>query len=125
AEHGPLAITHLVGGAEDGAVAAEDEGQVDILLVQGVLLAQIEDSNLAVFLEEGQETLGLFLDAGAVDIAQDENAHRRVPRRPLRGAPHSAVISDRRWASSGLILGTMECCNSRPTRCKPWALGAL
>ena len=75
AEDGRLAVAHLAGGAEDGAVAAEDEGEVGGQAGQVAFLAAGQEDDFGVLAQERQQALGLLGDAGAMAVAQDEDTH--------------------------------------------------
>ena len=75
AEDRRLAIAHLPGGAEDGAVAAEDEGQVGGQAARSLSWSEIEQDDFGVLAEERQQALRLLGDAGTMAVAEDEDAH--------------------------------------------------
>src|SRR5208283_3651259 len=79
AEYRSLPVPHLPPGAEDGTVAAEDEGDVGRHLAEVALLAQVDGYDLAVLLEKRQQPVGFFSDPRTSCVAQDENAHDRFP----------------------------------------------
>ena len=76
AEDGRLVIAHLAGGAEDGAVAAEDEGEVGGQGGQVGFLAEVVEDDFGVFAQQRQQAFGLLGDAGPMAIAEDEDTHR-------------------------------------------------
>ena len=84
AEDGRLLIAHLPGGAQDGAVAAEDEGKVGGQTGEIGLLMQVAEDDVGVFAQKRREAFGLFGDAGTMCVAEDEDTHRLAFPRPIR-----------------------------------------
>src|SRR5262249_42929101 len=75
AQHGYLAIAHLSRCPQNGPVAAQNERQIGCQRAQVFFLLQIEGTNLRMLADQGKETLRFFDHAGAVSIAEYENAH--------------------------------------------------
>ena len=100
AEDGRLAVAHLAGGAEDGAVAAEDEREVGGQAGQVGFLAEVVEDDFGVFAQQRQQAFGLLGDAGTMAIAEDEDAHSRslpdegVKRSTIRAACSCTTAQD-------------------------------
>jgi hypothetical protein len=83
AENGNLTVTHLPGRAENGAVAAEDEGEIGAReRRQVLLLAQIDQQHLGLFAQERQPALDLRDHAWPFCVSEHVNLHRVNPRSP-------------------------------------------
>src|SRR6516225_1563359 len=98
AENRPLVVAHLPGGAENGAVAAQDNGQICRHGAEVALLQEIDNGNGAVAFEKGNELVRFFPDPRFVGIAQYEDAawHRSSPgafgaERAFAGAAHGSA----------------------------------
>ena len=103
AEDGRLAITHLAGGAEDGAVAAEHEDQVGGEAGQVHFLAEVVEDDLGVLAQERQQSFGLLGDAGTIAIAEDEDAHGS-----LRTSKRSFGVPIRKGRPLNMRQGTAD-----------------
>jgi hypothetical protein len=80
AQGGDLLVGHLPGGAEDGAVAAQDQGQFGRMPAQVGFLEEINDDNFAAPFQEREEFVGSLDDAGPAAITEQEDTHGEIVR---------------------------------------------